>query len=137
MYSILLYQDRIFYHFWQMNYVRTFFIVNAHRSPSNFWCFFMDSNGTKMTHCWIGLKIFWCLYHGRYEVWHKNDRENRLIRLYFWPPNLSKFLVWRMYVEHFIPGDVWEQLSSSTNWLVGGNCIFFLPTKSCFNWPTS
>ena len=113
-YSILLHQNWIFYHFWQINYEWTFSIVNDHRSPWNFWCFFRDSNGTKMTHSWIGLTISWCLYHSRYEVWHKCDRENRLIWLYFWPPNLSKSWLWSLYVGHLVPGDVPEQLSSST-----------------------
>ena len=112
-YSIFLYQDWIFFHIWQINYEQTFSIVNDHRSPWNFWCFFRDSNGTKMTHSWIGLTISWYLYHSRYEVWHKCDRENRLFWLYFWPPNLSKSGVWRMYGEHFVPRDVLEQLSSS------------------------
>ena len=56
-YSIFLYQDWIFFHIWQINYEQTFSIVNDHRSPWNFWCFFRDSNGTKMTHSWIGLTI--------------------------------------------------------------------------------
>ena len=70
-YSIFLYQDWIFFHIWQINYEQTFSIVNDHRSPWNFWCFFRDSDGTKMTLSWIGLTISWCLYHSRYEVWHK------------------------------------------------------------------
>ena len=88
MYCIILYQDEIFYHFQQINYEWNFCIVNVHQSLSNFWCFFRDSNGTKMTYRWKGLTIFWCFYHSRYEVWHKCDRENRLFWLYFWPPNL-------------------------------------------------
>ena len=131
-YSIFLYQDWIFFHIWQINYEQTFSIVNDHRSPWNFWCFFRDSNGTKMTHSWIGLTISWCLYHSRYEVWHKCDRENRLIWLYFWPPNLSKSWLWSMYVRHLVPGDVSEQLLLSTKWLVGENCVFLL-AKSCFS----
>ena len=106
MYCIILYQDEIFYHFQQINYEWNFCIVNVHQSPSNFWCFFRDGNGTKMTYHWKGLTIFWCFYHSRYEVWHKCDRENRLFWLYFWPPNLSKSWVWRMYVEHFVWRDV-------------------------------
>ena len=85
-----------------------------------------------MTHSWIGLTISWCLYHSRYEVWHKCDRENRLIWLYFWPPNLSKSWLWSMYVRHLVPGDVSEQLLLSTKWLVGENCVFLL-AKSCFS----
>jgi len=102
MYFILLYQDEIFNQFKQINYEWNFCIVNVHQSPSNFWCFFRDTNGTKMTYCWKGLTIFLCFYHSRYKVWHKCDRENRPFWLYFWPPNLSKSWVWRMYVEHFV-----------------------------------
>ena len=127
-----MYGNRKNHDSWQIYYEWTFSIVNDHRSPSVFRCFFTDSKGTKMTHSWIGLTISWCLYHSRYEVWHKCDRENRLIWLYFWPPNLSKSWLWSMYVRHLVPGDVSEQLLLSTKWLVGENCVFLL-AKSCFS----
>ena len=116
MFNILLCQDKIFYHFWLISYEWNFCIVNIRQSSSNFWCFFRDHIGTKMTYHWKGMTIFLWFYRSRYEVWHKCDRENRLFWLYFWLLNPWKSRVWRMHVENFVPRDVLEQVSSSTEW---------------------
>ena len=60
-------QNWINHHFGQINYERNFSIVNDHWSPSDFLGFSRDCNQTKMTHSWVGLMIFRCLFHSGFE----------------------------------------------------------------------
>ena len=61
-------QNCINHHFGQIKFELNFSIVNDYQSPSNFWCFFIrDYNQTKMTHSWVGLMLFLCIYHSGFE----------------------------------------------------------------------